>query len=121
MTGGAAIGAQLDIVTLGVPPQVIALGECQEALADAARRPTPRIPGRFGQALIRPRPEPRRRPLYFANASPTLRATVDGSAEVMFDIAATTIPRSRTVTTDTTLTPGNSPSKMTLTPSNSPS
>ena len=58
---------------------------------------------------------------YFANASPTLRATADVSAEVMFDIAATTIPRSRTVTTDMTLTPGNSPSKMTLTPSNSPS
>jgi len=30
---------------------VAALGECQEALAAAARRPTPRIPGRFGQAL----------------------------------------------------------------------
>jgi DUF1680 family protein len=30
---------------------VAALGECQEALAAAARRPTPRVPGRFGQAL----------------------------------------------------------------------
>ena len=43
------------------------------------------------------------RPCHFANASPTLRATADVSAEVMFDIAATTIPRSRTVTTDITL------------------
>ena len=30
---------------------VASLGECQEALAAAARRPTPRVPGRFGQAL----------------------------------------------------------------------
>ena len=30
---------------------VAALGECQEALAAAARRPTPRVPGRFGEAL----------------------------------------------------------------------
>jgi DUF1680 family protein len=30
---------------------VAALGECQEALAAAARRPTPRVAGRFGQAL----------------------------------------------------------------------
>ena len=30
---------------------VAALGECQDALAAAAKQPTPRIPGRFGSAL----------------------------------------------------------------------
>jgi hypothetical protein len=30
---------------------VAALGECQDALAAAARRPTPRMPGRFDKAL----------------------------------------------------------------------
>jgi len=43
-TGDAVYKQKLDYM-------VAALGECQDALAAAARQPTPRIAGRFGQAL----------------------------------------------------------------------
>ena len=47
----AYAGSSDEIFKRKLDYMVAALGECQEALAAAARRPTPRAPGRFGQAL----------------------------------------------------------------------
>src|SRR5262245_13758449 len=51
MLAQAYAGSGDEIFTRKLDYMVAALVECQEALAAAARRPTPRIPGRFGQAL----------------------------------------------------------------------
>ena len=99
------------------PAAAVSLSATAQAVAMKLGAPSREGPARVWRSIR----HKRERPCYFANASPTSRATADVSAEVMFDIAATTIPRSRTITTDTTLTPSNSASKMTLTPSNSPS
>jgi DUF1680 family protein len=51
MLAQAYAGTGDDIYKRKLDYMVAALGECQDALAAAAHQPTPRLPGRFGQAL----------------------------------------------------------------------
>src|SRR5262245_2037721 len=51
MLAQAYAGTGDDVYKRKLDYMVAALGECQDALATAARQPTPRVPGRFGRAL----------------------------------------------------------------------